>query len=127
MQIYSNMCLELVKGWVRSDEHEDFTGKPVGSHYHDVEEWLQVTNGKATFISAGGRRYSLGVGQVLQIPRGEVHDVMVETDPVGVDYEMWVPVMPTPWQHDLTGEDMALIRTNLAFPQSEDQEDVQFF
>ena len=127
MQIYSNMPLELVKGWVPSDEHEDFTEKPVGFHYHDVEEWLQVTKGKVTFISAGGMRYPLDVGEALQIPRGEVHDVEIGAD--GVDYKMWVPVaVPSErWENKLSDEDMDLIRTNLAVPGHEDSGNAQFF
>jgi hypothetical protein len=120
MKIYQNMTRELVErwfsgtGWVLSPEHGDFTGNPVGFHYHDVEEWLQVTNGKVTFVSAGGMKYLLDVGDVLQIPRGEVHDV--EIGPDGVDYQMWVRVAvpEEKWETKLTDEDMNLIRMNLA-------------
>jgi hypothetical protein len=58
MQIYSNMPVELVRGWVPSDEHEDFTGKPIGFHYHDVVEWLQVTKGNELATQFSMRVYS---------------------------------------------------------------------
>jgi hypothetical protein len=133
MKIYQNMTRELVErwfsgtAWVLSQEHGDFTGKPVGFHYHDVKEWLQVTKGKVTFVSAGGMKYPLDVGDVLQIPRGEIHDV--EISPDGVDYQMWVPVAvpEEKWETKLTDEDMDLIRTNLAIPEHEDDGDAPFF
>src|SRR5262249_1230419 len=73
-----------------------------------------------TFVSAGGMKYPLDVGDVLQIPRGEVHDV--EVGPDGVDYQMWVPVAvpEEKWETKLTDEGMDLIRTNLAVPEHED-------
>src|SRR5258708_38277213 len=114
MMIHQNMSREFVErwfsgtGWILTPEHGDFTGKPVGFHYHDVEEWLQVTEGKATFVSAGGMQYPLDVGDVLQIPRGEVHNV--EIGPGGVDYQIWGPgaVPAANWENNLTDGDMDL-------------------
>jgi hypothetical protein len=126
MKIYFNMPREFVDGWAMSTERHD-AGEPVPFHYHDVEEWLQVQTGEICFVSAGGRDYRPSVGQVLQIPRGEVH--RVEFGPNGVEYQMWVPVAvrDQDFAKLLNDEDVALIEKNLAVPQAEDSGNTSFF
>jgi hypothetical protein len=126
MKIYPRVPEGLVEDWVASTERHD-PGEKLRSHYHDVEEWLQVQKGAICFFSAGGRAYRLGVGQALLIPRGEVH--RVEIGPDGVEYRMWLPVAVRDgdFANVLDEEDLALIKTNLEAPKAEDRGDESFF
>jgi len=123
MRIYSEMPTHLVKDWVHSFENGE---GHVPFHYHNVEEWLQVREGKITFISADGTEYPLDAGKAFHIPRGEVHEVEIGGN---VSYDMWIPmkVSDQDWEQALTDSDIALIRRNLAVPQREDLGDAKFF
>jgi len=126
MKIYPRVPEGLVDDWVASIEIHD-PGEKRRSHYHDVEEWLQVQEGEICFFSAGGRAYRLGVGQALRIPRGEVH--RVEIGPEGVAYRMWLPVAVRDGDFEkvVDDQDMDLIQKNLDAPKAEDRGDGPFF
>ena len=126
MKIYPQVPQGLVNGWVASTERHE-PGEKVPFHYHDVEEWLQVQKGDIRFFSAGGREHHLGVGQALEIPRGEVH--RVEIGAHGVEYRMWIPVdvREAGFANVLDGEAEALIKKNLLVPSAEDRGDGPFF
>lgn len=126
MKIHSNIPDEITNQWTSGIERH--AGKEqVAFHYHDVEEWLQVVNGQIRFFSAGEQEYPLNTGQILQIPRGEVH--RVEFGPDGVEYRMWVPTAANRehFANRLNEEDIRLIKDNLDLPKAEDNGDIPFF
>jgi cupin domain len=126
MKIYAEVPRGLVDDWVASKKRHG-PGAKLRTHYHPVEEWLQVEKGEISFFSAGGREYRLGVGQALHIPRGEVH--RVEIGPNGVEYRMWVPVDVGEggFGNVLDAEAEALVEKNLEVPNAEDHGDGTFF
>jgi hypothetical protein len=103
-------------------------GQHVGYHYHDVEEWLEVLEGEISFFPVGELESAvvacaLVEGEVLKIPRGEIH--RVEIGPHGVKYNMWVPVYVEPFMNMLNDEEISLIRKNLKLPIVENQWDAR--
>src|SRR5262249_21760056 len=72
------------------------------AHYHEVDEWLQVEEGRISFTDVtSGETYGLEKGQCLEIPAGSVHRVRVDCD---VAYRMWTPVESVaPFQRPLSG------------------------
>lgn len=126
MKIHSNIPDEITNNWASNIERH--AGKEhITFHYHDVEEWLQVVNGQISFFSAGEQEYRLSTGQILQIPRGEVH--RVEIGPDGVEYWMWVPTAANRehFANELNEEDIRLIKDNLDLPKAEDGGNISFF
>lgn len=125
MKIHRNLGREITDGQNSSLERLA-GGEKVDFHYHDVEEWLQVTAGQISFFSAGGRKYQLGPNQILQIPRGEVH--RVEVGPDGTEYKMWVPSAANRehFANQLSEEEANLIKDNLLLPKAEDAGDAAF-
>lgn len=104
----------------------------VPQHYHDVEEWLYVQRGEATFYAAGGQKAHIvgdrpGLPRVLHIPRGEVH--RVEIGAAGVDYVMWLsePRDESTFSNILSDEEVSLVNKNLLIPQREEDADHSFF
>ena len=130
MKIYASMPRQIVHGWVESDEVLEAKGQ-AGYHYHDVEEWLEVTSGDITFFTLTNQPCKPAVNQALQIPRGEVH--RVEAGSKDVKYRMWVPKpgpLPDPggnFAKTLHAEQVELLRDNLRFPYREDNADRAFF
>lgn len=120
MKIYTNIPQPFTDDWAMSTVRHP-SGAQFPFHYHDVEEWLQVLEGEIYFFSAGEQEYRLGVGQVLQISRGEVH--RVEIGPTGVAYQMWTPVagQDLDFVKELSDAEMTLIRENLLVPQHENK------
>jgi hypothetical protein len=117
---------EISRTWLPSAPHHE-AGVRIGFHYHDVEEWLKVLHGDISFFTPGKLTYRIGVGQVLAIPRGEVHQVQVGSQ--GVEYEMWLPA-PVPGQgfaNHLNAQELDLLLNNLDFPNREETGDAQFF
>jgi mannose-6-phosphate isomerase-like protein (cupin superfamily) len=129
MRQYSTMPLQLVEGLTpRPTPHPRGEQRPY--HYHDAEEWLQVVEGEITFFSAGDLqrtllapgdplpfttdqvRYSLGPGEALHIPQGEVH--RVEGGSRRATYNMWAP--GDLGYHELEEEDRLLVWENLRLP-----------
>jgi hypothetical protein len=120
--------------------HHDF-GQDADFHYHEVEEWLEVTQGAFAFYPAGDLVkpfYPAGdrekkrepppivckVGDTLRIPQGEVHSVKI-VDPDGVTYTMWTPI-PSGlcFQHMLSPQLKDLVRRNLELPGVENRYDL---
>jgi hypothetical protein len=126
MKIYANMPRQIVDGWISSTERRR-AGDKVEFHYHKVEEWLEVLTGDMSFFTLGQQQYHCRVGQVLNIPRGEVHRVEVGTN--GVEYQMWLPVPASgeSFEKLLARPDVDLILKNLDFPKREDAKDAAFF
>ena len=118
MKIYPHMPHELVKDWPKQTM-SDPCGTQAVFHYHAVEEWLEVVKGDITFFPLSDQPYRVVVGQVLRIPRGEVHRVEVGQNEV--EYQMWVPIPPTEdFPNELTPQEVALLKKNLEFPKRED-------
>src|SRR4051794_16794904 len=88
MKIFESMPRQLMHGWDESGEVLKAKGQ-AGYHYHEVEEWLEVTSGDITFFTLTNQPYKPAVNQALQIPRGEVH--RVEAGSEDVKYQMWLP------------------------------------
>jgi hypothetical protein len=80
--------------------HHNF-GQNADFHYHEVEEWLEVTQGAFSFypagelVSPGTSPITCKAGDKLHIPQGEVHRVEI-VDPAGVTYTMWTPIHVKP-------------------------------
>lgn len=127
MQLHAALPDEITSSWIHASDPHHPGGEHKEFHYHEVEEWLKVLQGDIAFFSLGNLRYHVGVGQVLAIPRGEVHEVQV--GPQGVTYEMWLPV-PVPeekFPEDLNAEEQSLLLKNLDFPNREEAGDAEFF
>jgi hypothetical protein len=121
MKIHTVLPQTLLDGWTSSQETHP-AGQTVEFHYHDVEEWLEVRRGEITFFTLSDQALPLRAGAVLHIPRGEVH--RAEIGPDGVEYQMYLPVAPaTAFANRLAAEELALLRTNLAFPIREENTD----
>jgi Cupin domain len=112
--------------WV-SELVEHRLGEDAPFHYHEVEEWLQVQEGKITFFPAGelmglGAPYPCVQGDVLRIPQGEVH--RVEIGSAVVKYQMWTPVPSgSCFQRKIDRDLEELIRRNLQLPGVENRYD----
>jgi hypothetical protein len=127
MQLHSAIPDEIASTWIHDRDPHHPPGQHREFHYHDVEEWLKVLEGNISFFTLGHLTYDVGVGQVLAIPRGEVHEVQV--GPQGVTYEMWLPV-PVPdkkFANYLSAEELELLSDNLDFPRREEVGDARFF
>jgi len=125
MKTYSSMRDQFVHGWDQTTESH-LAGFRADFHYHDLDEWLEVVRGDITFFTLSGQAYRVGVGQALQIPRGEVH--RVEVGPDVVDYRMWTPVPAGGnFSKELSPQEVALLQKNLEFPVREDAGDAPFF
>jgi hypothetical protein len=97
-------------------------------HYHEVEEWLKVTQGEVSFYPAkslvdpGTKPLVCGVNDVLRIPQGEVHRVVI--GPAGVTYTMWTPVPSGSCFQRLLAPDLQeLVARNLRLPEVENRYD----
>ena len=123
MKIYQGMPRELLGGWPSEDVHHPPGSEPVGFHYHDVEEWLEILEGTITFFTARERAHALAAGEALNIQPGEVH--RVEIGPEGVKYRMWLPVDMSgkTFQRKLDEQDIDLVRSNLDLPEFENRWD----
>jgi hypothetical protein len=121
MQTYTDLPIALLDGWTSRDRtHAPL--QQVVYHYHNAEEWLEVTRGEITFYSLSGQSWPLGAGAVFRIPRGEVH--RAEIGPGGVAYRMYLPIDVTPGlSMPLDDDELALLKTNLEFPEREDNTD----
>jgi hypothetical protein len=111
-----------IEGWFKRDVAH-IPNERVEFHFHEVEEWLEVLEGDATFYSAGGRPFRVSKGKVLGIPQGEVH--RVEIGPEGMWYRMWLPVAVSPqaFSIQLGDKDMEVISAHLDLPTLENQRD----
>jgi quercetin dioxygenase-like cupin family protein len=107
MELLSSMNHGEVAGW-RSREVAHRPCQTVTFYFHEVEEWLEVLEGRVTFYTAGGRPFCIDPGQALRIPQGEVH--RVEIGPDGVLYRMWLPadIDAASFTRRLDGEEMDL-------------------
>jgi len=120
--------------------HHSF-GQDADFHYHEVEEWLEVTQGAFSFYPAvdlvrpgmqpPGDPASEGQDSkiickekdVLHIPQGEVHRVEIN-DSAGVTYKMWTPIPSgSCFQRMLDPALKELVRRNLELPAVEDRYD----
>jgi len=126
MNTYNNFPGGLPTEWIESVE-QHAGGERFPFHYHSVEEWLLVEQGRICFYTAAGDPHWVEPSQGLQIPRGEIH--RVEVGGSGVTYRMWLPASApsTSFANRVEPEDLTLVEKNLAFPAAEDSGDVSFF
>src|SRR3954454_19077137 len=85
--------------WTKVSGVHHAHGQDADFHYHEVEEWLEVTQGAFSFYPAGHlvkptTPILCNQGAKLYIPQGEIH--RVEIDRAGVTYDMWTPVPSGP-------------------------------
>lgn len=121
LKIYTALPSELVEGW-RSRIQTHPAAERIAEHYHDSEEWLEVTRGEMTFASLSGEGWRLRAGDAFHIPRGEVHRVQIGDR--GVEYRMYAETeMLSGFSRPLGEDDLALLRTNLEFPIREENAD----
>jgi hypothetical protein len=91
--------------------------------YYDVEVWLEVFKGEITFdtLSDGkGKGVQLRTNDILWIPRGEVHRIVVA--PRGAEYRLYATV-EIPKAVTLSPDAVEMLRTNLKFPSQEENTD----
>jgi hypothetical protein len=128
MKTYPQVPMSILEGW-RSGEEVHPSGEQVAFHYHDLEEWLEVLEGRISFFDLAGRESRLAAGSVFMIPRGEVH--RADIGPDGVRYRMLLPVdLPDTFANRLSADEIAMLQANLLFPVREDNlagEAAQFF
>jgi hypothetical protein len=121
MKTYSGLPQALLKDWAATTETHPALQR-VGFHYHDVDEWLEVMRGEITFFSISGQAWPLAVGNVFQIPRGEVHRADIGAG--GVEYRMYLPLAMTgAVANRLSDDELDMLRTNLEFPIREENTD----
>lgn len=117
--------------WCEVEEHK--AGSAFPAHYHEMDEWLSVTDGDITFTDTSGRTLPivLSTGDCLEIPAGDVHSVRV--GPSGAKYAMWTPQQTssefmkllsslTPCGYSLGDKEMAkLVSINFEIPRLENR------
>ncbi len=118
MKTYAALPTALLEGWTARDStHPPL--QQIGFHYHDVEEWLQITSGGMTFYPLSDQPCPAGTGAVLRIPRGEVHKAEIWTS--GVTYRMYLPIEDASgFSVQLRDDEIEVLRANLAFPEHEE-------
>jgi hypothetical protein len=122
MKSYPNMPLQVVAGWPPPSTVPHPARHRADFHYHNLDEWLEVTQGDVTFFTLSGQEHEVVAGQALHIPRGEVHRVEVGSQ--GVTYQMWLPAAPTgDFQNLIAPKDQPLFEENLALPVRENNVD----
>lgn len=123
MKTHSALPQPILEGWATS--HELLSpAQTVGFHYHDLEEWLELVRGQMTFFALqdGSLGYVLRPGDVLHIPRGEVHRAQAGSEQV--EYRRYLPIAATAdFTHTLSPEELELLRLNLAIPLWEENQD----
>jgi hypothetical protein len=128
MQQYSTVIDGLVEGLVtETNTHE--AGRQFPYHYHEVDEWLQIQQGGMTFFPAAGLEpaidfatdiplaVSLSAGDVLFLPRGEIHRVEIGAN--GVTYQLWTQPYQEPFAKPLDDALIDLVTKNLRLPNAE--------
>ena len=89
MRAWNAIPKAVVEGW-RSQQVAHAAGSEFPAHYHEVDEWLQVTTGRFSFTDVvSDETIDVDTGQCLEIPAGSVHRVRVDRD---VAYQMWTPM-----------------------------------
>ena len=117
--------------WCEVVEHR--AGSAYPAHYHEMDEWLSVTDGDLTFTDTSDKTppIVLSKGDCLEIPAGDVHSVQVGAS--GAKYAMWTPQRPssefmkplpclTPYGDSLGDKEMAkLVSVNFEIPRLENK------